>query len=148
MCFDPKRDKELNAFKNKDSNIYMQVPGAIQVLNVKEPTSENEPQDRTFRNMKSKIVTHVQSQTHKEKEIEKKLNNDKKKGPEQKNKEEAAMRCARLSLELIKMGRPFTDYSELVTLFVKNGVYMGDKNHSEHFPANFLKVLQVLLEEK
>ena len=113
----------------------MQVPGAIQVLNVKEPTSENKPQDRTFRNMKSKIVTHVQSQTHKEKEIEKKLNNDKKKGSEQKNKEEAAMRCARLSHELIKMGRPFTDYPELV----KNGVYMGDKNHSEHFPANFLK---------
>ena len=48
LCFDPKRDKELNAFKNKDSNIYMQVPGAIQVLNVKEPTSENDPQDTTF----------------------------------------------------------------------------------------------------
>ena len=125
LCFDPKRDKELNAFKNKDSNIYMQVPGAIQVLNVKEPTSENEPQDRTFRNMKSKIVTHVQSQTHKEKEIEKKLNNDKKKGPEQKNKEEAAMRCARLSHELIKMGRPFTDYPELVTLFVKKWCLHG-----------------------
>ena len=55
------------------------------------------------------------------------------------NKEEAAMRCARLSLELIKMGQPFTDYPELVTLFVKNVLYMGDINHSPDFPAKYLK---------
>ena len=110
------------------------------------PTSE--PQDKSFRNMKSRIVTHVRSQLHKEKELENKQKDNKKKGPEEKNKEEAAMRCARLCHELIKMGRPFTDYPELVTLFVKNGVYMGDKNHSAAFPAKFLKSVASVVREK
>ena len=103
---------------------------------------------KRFFNLKNRVLQHVESQTHKEKELEKESIHDTKKRPDAVNKEEAAMRCARLSHELIKMGRPFSDYPELVAIFVKNGLYMGDINHSTEFPANFLKSVASVVRSK
>ena len=58
------------------------------------------------------------------------------------------MRCARVCYKVFKMGRPFTDYPELVALMVKSNVFMGDVNHSAEFPANFLTSVANVIRKK
>ena len=72
--------------------------------NVREPNFENYQQDKEFRNLKRSLLTHIESQTPRENYKEKKELNNKRRGPEVMNKEETAMQCDRLGLELIKMG--------------------------------------------
>ena len=90
---------------------------------------------KRFFNLKNRVLQHVESQTHKEKELEKERIHDTKKRPDAVNKEETAMRCARLSHELIKMGRPFSDYPELVALFVKKWSLHGGYKSQHRVPC-------------
>ena len=69
LCFDSKLKGELNKKGFK-------ATGAITTSNVREPNFENDKQDKEFRNLKSSVLTHIESQTHRENGKEKKELND------------------------------------------------------------------------
>ena len=100
-------------------------------------------------NLKQHVRKHIHSQSHKN-EIENinQRNISSKKGPENRNNKEAALRCARICYKLFKLGRPYTDYPEMVAVFVKNSVFMGDTNHSKIFPPHFLKSVANVIRKK
>ena len=116
------------------------VIGIIKTNGIDEPRDENDVQSRSFLNLKKKVTTHIATQIHKNNiQNLKQQNFTNKKDPASRNNSDAGMRCARICYELFKMGRPYTDYPEMVALFVKGGVFMGDTNHSTEYPAHFLK---------
>ena len=49
---------------------------------------------------------------------------------------------------MYNLGRPYSDYPELVALHVKAGTYCGETNHSKEFPAKFLKSLAAEIKDK
>ena len=124
-------------------------PGVFKLENIEEPTDETDNMPDSFRNLKKSVKKHLNTQIHKQEILQlKQANTTSKKGPEIRNNNEAAMRCARVCYKLFKMGRPFTDYPELVALMVKSNVFMGDVNHSKEFPANFLTSVANVIREK
>ena len=64
------------------------------------------------------------------------------------NNDDAAMRCARICHHLYSLGRPFTDYPELLALHVKAGTYCGETNHSRDFPAKYLVSVAAIIRQK
>ena len=141
LCFDIEK---IDNIKDNEKEF-----GVIRTNGVEEPKTDNDPLPRSFLNLKNIVKQHVGTYKHKE-QIQnlKQRNVSSKKGPENRNNNEAAMRCARICHELYKMGRPYTDYPEMVALFVKNGVFMGDTNHSTEFPARFLKNVASVVRDK
>ena len=71
-----------------------------------------------------------------------------KKDQEVRNNSEAAMRNDRICYELFRRGRPFTDYPNMVILFVKSNIFMGDTNHSAEFPAKFISSVAEVVRSK
>ena len=59
-----------------------------------------------------------------------------------------AQRIARIAYYLVKQGRPDTDFPTLVYLHSRNGCDVGDINHSYRFPAEFLKHVAGVVQDK
>ena len=82
-----------------------------------------------------KLKRHMDTQTHKSKLIlVENQEHSAMKSHDARIEKEAAMRCARICYLLLKKGRPFTDYPDLVATIVQGGTFMGDVNHSKRFP--------------
>ena len=143
LCFDRKIDCGENLTTCSKSHI-----GLFKLDLIEEPVTEKikRPMSVEFRNLKKRVHTHINSQTHQQKILD--LKQTTKKDPERKNEKEAGLRCARLALELFKKGRPFTDYPEMVALMVKSDVFMGNINHSAEFPAHFISSVAYVVRKK
>ena len=141
LCIDNNKIEKFNGDEK--------LSGLIRTNLVEEPIDDNEMQPRSFLNLKKNIKQHIGTQVHKA-EVNNltKRNTSGLKGPESRNNSEAAMRCARICYELYKMGRPYSDYPELVALFVKSNVFMGDINHSREFTAQFLSSVANVVRQK
>ena len=143
MCFDRQIDCAEDLTNYSKSHI-----GLFKLDLIEEPVTETtkKPMSDEFRNLKKRVHTHINSQTHQQKILD--LKETTKKDPERKNEKEGELRCARLALEIFKKGRPFTDYPEMVALMVKNDVFMGDINHSAEFPTHFISSVAIVVRKK
>ena len=124
------------------------MPGIINCTGCYENKSD-EKVSRDLSNMKNKIKGHLKTTTHKSKvDIIEKSDMKGNKDHTLKIEKDAAMRCARLCHYLLKKGRPFSDYPELVATIVKGDTFMGDINHSAEFPSKFLKTVSEIVRSK
>ena len=89
-----------------------------------------------FRNLRSRVRDHFSSDGHQKEEKSQENAAILARGRFNKN-QCAAARCIRTGYYVLKNSLPFTSYEELVVLQSekKNGIYMGDLNHSEKYMA-------------
>lgn len=100
-----------------------------------------------FRTLKKTLRRHLESQGHKEKVTEKKVQDkllNKVLGREKK----IGRVLGDVGFYLLKLGRPNTDFPILVHILARAGVDVGDINHSSEFVANWAPVCGEVVEAR
>ena len=98
--------------------------------------SMNETLPLQFRHLKSHLKDHLKDQGHKA-NVETKQKQDEDRVKFQFRNQSIGMRLARFCYTGYKKGRSYADYEDEILQAVKNGLDVGDINHSKDFPMQF-----------
>ena len=102
---------------------------------------------RKFRNFKTTLVNHLESNTHKA-ECAKKIAIEVLEAKEDSRLTSIGLVLGCICYLILKRGRPYEDYTDLVSLLAKFGVDVGEINHSFHFVGKFRKRVSEVIQKR
>ena len=102
---------------------------------------------RKFRNFKLTLVNHLESNTHKA-ECAKKIAIEALEAKEDSRLTSIGLVLGCICYLILKRGRPYEDYTDLVSLLSKFGVDVGEINHSFNFVGKFRKRVSEVIQKR
>lgn len=132
LCLDTYQDRDKHSHDIQNGVIRYNFEEGVDFSDRKQPIA--------FRNLKTRIIEHIDSQTHRNAQLARE-----EASAEQKKKSDRNMKVgmvlARTAYKIVKLGQSYANFETEVSLLHMNGVDVGDINHSRKFASQIVSAI-------